>query len=237
MSNIKNMQAFEKLAGICTGYGGSYKPGQQTLQADALTALLINAQQTMDTFYSAQTAYDNATNNREVVFKDMRRLCTRIISALESCGAHPLTIDDARSRQRKLWGKLKDRMPVPSGQAAPAENTRRARGSDYASQAEHFAKLVETILAEGNYQLQEAELSKAGLQQKLAMVRAANEKVYAAAITLGLARKKRNEVLYGGEGNVFSTARAAKKYVKAAFGKDSPQYREIVKLRFTKPIR
>ena len=32
MNTIKNMQAFTRLIGYCTGYGGKYNPGRQTLQ-------------------------------------------------------------------------------------------------------------------------------------------------------------------------------------------------------------
>jgi hypothetical protein len=65
MSHVKNMQAFEKLTGLCTGYGGSYNPGQQNLQVDALIAKLNNAQQVLMEVTETQTVYDNATNSRE----------------------------------------------------------------------------------------------------------------------------------------------------------------------------
>lgn len=56
------MQAFEKLMGIYTGYGGQYNPGQQNLQVNALVTLLNNAQQKLSEVNEAQTAYDNITN-------------------------------------------------------------------------------------------------------------------------------------------------------------------------------
>ena len=32
MSHIKNVDAYSRLVGLCTGYGGKYNPGQQNLQ-------------------------------------------------------------------------------------------------------------------------------------------------------------------------------------------------------------
>src|SRR6185369_6324513 len=84
MSHIKNVQAFGKLTGICTGYGGSYKPGKQNLQANAMSALTNNAQQVMGEVLSAQINFDNITNVREAAFKDIQRFGTRIISALKA---------------------------------------------------------------------------------------------------------------------------------------------------------
>jgi hypothetical protein len=64
MSHVKNVQAFEKLAGLCTGYGGAYNPGQQNLQVNALVTSLNNAQQVLMEVTEAQTVLDNATNRR-----------------------------------------------------------------------------------------------------------------------------------------------------------------------------
>jgi hypothetical protein len=73
MSHVKTMQAFEKLTGICTGLGGSYNPGQQNLQVNAMTTLLTVAQQSWEELKEAQKVYDNATNNRELGFRKIRQ--------------------------------------------------------------------------------------------------------------------------------------------------------------------
>ena len=60
------MQAFGKLTGICTGLGGTYNPGKQNLQVNAMITLLNSAQQAWEEVKEAQKAYDNATNDREL---------------------------------------------------------------------------------------------------------------------------------------------------------------------------
>src|SRR5260221_337769 len=94
MSHVKNLHAFGKLTGICTGYGGTYKPGQQNLQVNALIAMSYNAQQVLGEVNEKQTAYDNITNNRELGFKGIRHLSSRIVSVLKSSGANALTVKD-----------------------------------------------------------------------------------------------------------------------------------------------
>ena len=43
MTHVSNVQSFEKLLGICTGFGGSYNPGKQNLRIENLTKLLMQA--------------------------------------------------------------------------------------------------------------------------------------------------------------------------------------------------
>ncbi len=236
MSHVKNVQAFGKLTGICTGYGGTYNPGQQNLQVNAMTTLLNIAQQSMEEVSEAQTIYDNATNQRVTGFKGIRKLSSRIVNVLKSSGAHPLTVLDARGSSQKVWGKrTPKREPEPNVKEGEKPKSSFARGSDYASMAYHFARLVETISAEPKYNPNEMELSVAGIIQRLAELRGLNEVVTQAEIGLSQARRKRDAIYYKGEGNLFSTALATKQYVRGVFGYNSNQHLEVRRLRFTKP--
>ena len=207
MSHIKNVQAFGKLTGICTGYGGTYKPGQQNLQVNALITLLNSAQQTLSEVNEAQTAYDNITNTRELGFKEVRTLSSRILNVLKSSGAHALTIEDAQLSIRKLRGSRASK-PVVSTAAVTAEEKPRPGffySQDYASLAFYFAKLVETVSAEADYTPTEAELSVDGLEAKLAELQGQNDAVTKAEIEMTSARRKRNALFYKGEDNLFAT--------------------------------
>jgi hypothetical protein len=237
MSHVKNVQAFGKLTGICTGYGGQYNPGQQNLQVDALVTLLNNAQQTLSEVNEAQTAYDNITNTRELGFRGVRKFSSRIFSVLKSCGAHALTIDDARVSMRKLQGS-KSSKPVATTEAVTAEENPKpgfVYSQDYASLAFYFARLVETVAAEANYRPTEPELSVAGLRAKVTELQSLNNAVATAEIELTGARRKRNALFYKAQGSLFATAVAAKMYVRGAFGFNSDQRAEVSKVRFTKP--
>src|SRR5690349_17054036 len=99
----------------------------------------------------------------------------------------------------------------------------------------HFANLVESVSAEIRYERNEPELSLPGLNQTLAELHQANERVIQAEVNLAYARKKRNEVMYFSEGSLFNTAMAAKLYVRGIFGYLSPEHHDVTRIRFTKP--
>lgn len=236
MSHIKNAEAFGKLIGVCTGYAGGYNPGSTNLQITSMNAVLSEARQAIAEVYSAQTLFDNATNNREVASKEMRLRCTRIYNVLKACGAHPLTLEDARFRIRKMYGsRLAESMEKAAvGTEPPVSKKRRQSGQDYISMTEHFAKLIETVSAEASYKSNEAELTVSALVHLLGSIKNLNELVWQATIQLTSVRNKRNGIMYRGDSNLYATAMAVKAYIKGAFGLTSVQYHEVVKIRFTK---
>jgi len=242
MSNVKNLQALGKLKGYCTGYGGAYNPGQQNLQVDALNTLEANATQVMMEITGKQTGYDNITNKREIAFKGIRHLSSRIVSVLKASGAHPLTIKDAQTSTRKIWGR-KAKPSVAAKVATQAENAAQqpkqefTYGRDYATIAAYFDKLVSTVAAEPKYIVIEPDLSVAGLQATVAALHGLNQGVTQAEVDLSGVRRKRDGLLYKDEGNLYATAVAVKQYVRGAFGFNSAQRAEVSKLRFSKPRR
>jgi hypothetical protein len=236
MSHIKNAEAFGKLIGVCTGYAGGYNPGSTNLQITSMNAMLNEARQALAEVYSAQTLFDNATNDREVAFKEMRLRCTRIYSVLKACGAHPLTLEDARFRIRKMYGSrfAESIQQAADGTKPPVSKKRSPSGQDYISMTEHFAKLIETVSAEARYKPNETELMVSVLSQQLSSLKNLNEVVWQATVQLVNARNKRNAVMYRGDSNLYATAMAVKAYIKGAFGLASVQYHDVVKIRFTK---
>lgn len=242
MRTNKNVQSLEKLLGICTGLGENYRPGNQKLQVEAMTTLLSQAQTIVSKMNVAQTAYENATNHREVEFKTLASFSTRLLGALIASDALPQTVDDARAMTRKLAGhRLGDRSAVPSATnaavntspAEPAAAKRRARGLDYNSTVGHFEKLIETIAAEPNYQPLEADLQVAALRERLFSLRDANSKVIQVAEMFRKVRNQRDELLYAQTNSVYHVAKLAKQYVKSVYGFKNDNHRTVSKLPFT----
>ena len=238
MSNVKNVEAFGKLTGICTGYGGSYKPGQLNLQVSAMATLLNQARQAITDVHTAETTFDNATNVRAQKFRDMQRLCPRIINALKANGANALTVQDAQASVREMRSpKLSVVQPAATdGAAVPAARKRTARGLDYVSLADHFAKLVNTVSSEPSYLPNEVELKVTSLNTMLTGLRSQNDAVNQATISLNNSRKNRSTVLYSKAYNIVATAKAVKQYVRSAYGLRSAQSTEVGRIRFTKPM-
>jgi|GEM_PF-922762 len=238
MSHAKNLQSFGKLKGICTGLGGAYNPGQQHLQVKALTTLQFNAQQMMDKVTEAKTVYDNVTNSRELAFKDVRAMGSRICFLLRACGAHPLTLADAYASNRRLHGWKRYAAPIAhptTGEPAEALPHRKGAGNDYASIAYHFAQLVETAIAEPRYVINEPALNKEGLERKVAEIHQMNEVVMQATLKLNHLKKQRHAIFYVGANSLVETARAVRNYVRGAFGFKSNPHLDMSKVSLTKP--
>lgn len=237
MSFVKNLQSFGKLKGICTGLGGAYNPGQQHLQVKTLTTIQFNAQQLMDKVTTAKTVYDNVTNQRERTFKELRSLGSRVCYMLRSCGAHPLTMADAYGHNRSLHGWKRYAAPMATTEALSEETPkrRRAAGTDYASMAYHFARLVETATAEPRYLTTEPALSKEGLVAKVQELHALNETVLDATLKLSTVKQQRHALFYEEPNSLVTTARNVRHYIRAVFGFRSGPHEEMVKVRLTKP--
>lgn len=238
MSNVKNVEALARLVSLCTGLGGSYNPGQQNLQLENLQTLLSTARAVMLKVSTAKTNYENAGNQRELLYKEIRLLVTRIIAELKASGALQQTTDDAHTMVRKITGKLATtEVEVVNGQQPGSDvpSKRRARGADPVSITHHFEKLLQTLAAEPKYAPSAAKLKMPQLKALLTSMRNANQLVTETYVAWKNACHERNAVLYGANGSLFTIASMVKNKVKAEFGFSSDACQDALKIRFTKP--
>jgi len=235
MAHIKNVQAFEKLLGVCTGLGGNYKPGKQNLRVSVMHSMYVKAQQTLSEVKEAKTLYNQATNHREDLFKSTDKLASGIYNVLQASGANPLTIDDARSALNKLLKGVRSTGERNVASVEPLPSKKWAGfGRDYSTRIQSFAQLVDIVSKDASYSPEEEELKVETLLQQVGALQAANTRVLQASLTVAKARSKRNEVLYGAESSLYKTVKAVKAYVKGIFGVKSPSYQLLVEARFTK---
>jgi hypothetical protein len=85
--HAKNVATFEDLISFLTGYGATYNPTKAALKLPALTTQLTAASATLQAVKVAKTANDNATNARELAFKPLKPLATKIMNALAATDA------------------------------------------------------------------------------------------------------------------------------------------------------
>jgi hypothetical protein len=246
MTHVKNMQAFEKLAGYCTGWRG-FNPGRQSLKVGALTDQFKGAQRAIDEVIMAKTRYDNEVNLRKQVFDELPRLTSRIMRTLEATGAKPEKLDDALGFMNQILGRSpRNRPPAsPAGRPVPSEQpaaleVRPERSKlqlAYVSKAHAFSSLVEAVLSEPTYEANEAELSREGLAAKADELHRLNAQVTEARIAWSNSLVHRNKVLYTDPDAVVITARRVKKYVRALYGFGSEEYAQVKGIVFTKPAK
>jgi hypothetical protein len=103
--HAKNVANFDQLISFCTGYGVAYNPSKASIKLAALTTLLASGQASLAAQKAAKTALDNATNAREISFKPLKKLATKVVNALSATDAARQTVDDANTVNLKIQGK------------------------------------------------------------------------------------------------------------------------------------
>jgi hypothetical protein len=198
--HAKNVANFEDIISFCTGYGVTYNPSKAALKLTALNAQLISAQTILQTLKNAKTAFDNATNGREIVFKPLKPLATKIINALEATDAVEQTVDDAKTINNKIQGKRAtpiDEPEVKEGEPAPEPaKTSSTSQQSFDKMIDHYGQLISLLTAEPKYLPNENELKVASLNTLLADLKAKNTVVINALTTASNARIARNKALY-----------------------------------------
>ena len=234
--HAKNVANFEDLISFSTGYGATYNPSKEALKVANLNTRLANARTVLNEVKTTQTAFNNATNKRMDAFKPLKSLATKIINALDATDASAETVKDARTINRKIQGQRATPKTVSSPPAAQvegaADKTISASQQSYDQQIEHFAKLVELLSSDSNYKPNEADLTVAANQTKLAALKAANTDVVKTYTNWSNSRIARTNVLYNPLTGLVNTALDVKKYIKSIFGALSPQFKQVSKLEF-----
>lgn len=235
MSHVKNVEAFGKLIGICTGLGENYTPGQPKLSIASLNTLLLNARQALDQVQEATKNLANVSNAREVEFEKVRKLAARVVSEFRFSGVLEQNLNDVRAAYRKLAGYRISRDPVLSEVAKSEKKLRRPRGSDYITQAETFSMFIKLVSAEPNYNPVREELTVAALHGVAEGLQTHNTRVLEAYNTLAAARRHRNDILYRVSGNVVELMRSVKHNFRATFGFQGEAYKVVSKIFVTPP--
>jgi len=238
--HAKNVANFESLISFCTGYGAAYNPSNADLQLANLQTLRTTALADLQNVKVTKTAFDNATNTRQQVFKPLRQLATRIINALAASGAQAEVIADARTINRKIQGKAKDEQPViipsattpPTPVVTPTDKKISTSQQSFDNLIDHLTQLIQLLTQESNYTPNEPDLTVAALTNTLNSLIKANTLVINAYTAWSNARIERNDTLYNPLTGLVQTALEVKQYVKSIFNASSPQYKQVSKLQF-----
>ena len=76
--HAKNVATFEDFISFCTGYGATYNPSKVALKIPGLTTQLTGANAALQAVKVAKITFDNAPNARELAFKPLKPLATKI---------------------------------------------------------------------------------------------------------------------------------------------------------------
>lgn len=246
VGHAKNVANFEDLISYCTGYGGTYNPILNAIKIANMNTLKTNANTAIGNVSTTFTSFKNATNNREIVFLPMKKLATRIMSALKACGVTQQTMKDAQTINHKLQGKRakpivevennnQNKMIDPNN-PLPVETPKHISVSQqsYDSQIEFFGKLIDLLTATPAYNPNEVDLKLPALNTLLTNMKTSNTAVITATTNFSNARIVRTKLLYTPVTGLVDVAGECKAYVKSVFGATSLEYKQVSKIHFKK---
>lgn len=235
-----NVANFETIIADVTSYGTTYNPSKASLKVAALNTLLTSAKSAVNAVSAAEPAYKLATDARDVSFKPLSPLVTKVINALKATDTTAQVDETAQTLVRKLQG----RRATPK-QTEEAKKVAEAAGKpiveisssqmSFDSRIDNFDKLIKLLTSVTLYAPNEADLKVTALTAVLTDLKAKNTAVTTAEVPLNNARIARNVVLYKANTGLVDIALDVKTYIKSVYGATSPQYKKISKIKFTKP--
>jgi len=239
--HVKNMNNLENLIKICTEFGSKYNPSKPSLQLANLAQLFTNASAEITNVNQKLIDYNNTVHSRQLKFDNLRKVATRIIYAMEITDANDMTIENAKSLKKKIYGvrigKVAEAKPLTDGAAAPEKKLNSTAQTSFGQLVDHFSKLILIVQSEPTYNPNENDLKPTELTTFLNELVTANTNALEAEAALRTARQKRNELFYTGDHNLIDSVVDAKKYVKSIFGLNTVEYKSLTSIQVRKPTR
>lgn len=238
--DAKNIALFMELISICTGFGQRYNPSKQAQKISALQQLLIAVQSGHVQAIENKVANTNATDERKPVFKNLKKFARQITNALDANGAPDAKVENAKDIVYKLDGKRLTELPEPLPGETPEQRDARIishRQTGYDNMVKHFTTLLAILKSEPGYQPNEQELSIDGVAAKLEQISTINKRVIDTGTNSTNSDSKLFKLMYETDTGMVDIANDVKKYVKSVFGAQSPEYKQLSKLTFRKPMK
>ena len=239
INHAKNVTNFETLISVVVSLGATYNPSKDSLKLPALQTLHSAATDSMTALKNAESATATAVDTRELAFKSIGSLFTRINNALKASNSTVQADDTAKSIFRKLHGKRASAKLTEEQKAillAEGKEVNQNSNSQmgYDDRVENFESLISFLQTVPEYNPNEEELKITTLQALLSDLKAKNISVMQNRIAEDTVRGVRKSVQNTPLTGLVDIANDLKSYIKSVFGVNSTQYKLVSKLRFVK---
>ena len=102
--HTKNVANFQRLILLCQSFGSQYAPSNPLLSIANLQAAHTAAENSINDVAAKLVTNQTAINNRQVIFKDVGKLSTRIYNYFKITSASPQAIADVKGINSKIQG-------------------------------------------------------------------------------------------------------------------------------------
>ncbi|MDR2362588.1 MAG: hypothetical protein LBD91_07665 [Prevotellaceae bacterium] len=238
--HVKNVENFIRLQECITSFGTRYAPGDARLKLPNVETIKQNSLDAISAVNMAIPPYLQAISRRENAFTGIPQLASRVLLLAETLNIDKATTNAVKELVRKLYGRRatpKRNTETPTeGENTPIQEHKNISVSQlsFDQRISHFNQIIILLDAETAYQPAETDLSIAGLTTRLTEMQTSNNLVTQTSIPPVTARSTRNTVLYTPITGLVDVAMSIKKYIRAAFGPDSGEYKRVKELKFTK---
>jgi hypothetical protein len=232
--HAKNLAAFQQIITCCKAYLNTYNPGNANLTTDKLTQQYNNALTILDDCKEKQLLNASAIDIRIKTFSTLRLYATRIMNAMLAAGADKLTLDTAKTINRKIQGQRASQPATPTDPNQPQPNTASTSQQSYDNLVEHFKALVKLVTLLPEYQPNETDLKLTGLNAHIETLKTVNFDVLQTDTDWSTTRLNRDNTFYDAPNSLGNTMNAVKAYVKSVFGANSKEFKQISGIRFVK---
>ena len=179
INHAKNVTNFETLISVVVSLGATYNPSKDSLKLPALQTLHSAATDSMTALKNAESATATAVDTRELAFKSIGSLFTRINNALKASNSTVQADDTAKSIFRKLHGKRASAKLTEEQKAillAEGKEVNQNSNSQmgYDDRVENFESLISFLQTVPEYNPNEEELKITTLQALLSDLKAKN---------------------------------------------------------------
>jgi hypothetical protein len=242
-----NVTNFHTLIINVYSFGPRYAPQRSDLTLAGLNSLYSTASAGMSTVNSRFSAWKIAVSDRDITFRPLSELATRVLGALRSSAVRIDDIESIIPIIRKLRGQRatpKHTVTGPEPNVVVAANPGNppkaipknisASQMSFDSRVANMDILIKLLLPLAGYNPNEPELSVSGLKTLYNVMVSQNDSVVTITVSLSRERGKRDQILYAPLTGMFDIAQAVKNYVKSVFKAKSKEFMEVSAISFKK---
>jgi hypothetical protein len=259
VGHAKNVAHLTTLITYCTSYGTTYNPSNAAIKLPALNILATNAQTALTNVINDATANTAAINARVIAFFNIKKLATRMFSALGASGATVQQKANAKTINRKIQGSRAKLIPVPAPTPNPSTGTSPAPNQktttppsvnpvptptpvvphtistaqlSFDQLIQHMAAFIALLQSVPTYNPNEVDLKIVALNTYLANLNTTNNAAVVAHTKVDNTRIARNKVLYTPITGLCDIGDEVKEYIKSVYGATAPEYRQVKGIAF-----
>ena len=222
---------FRQLIDVCIGFGTRYNPQTGALQIASLETQYTGVITAVNLVDSLLPDYITAESIRREKFGLMPPIALRVQATAVVLGLPEGVVTRIKEIVRKIRGERTHKIAPAPPNSEPEKHISVSQTS-FNEQIGHFNQLIDLAVLQPAYTPAEEDLQEAALKTLLSEMRLANDAVMVSLPPLTAARQERDKLLYAPKTGMIDTALAVKEYVKAVFGYNSPEYREVNHIRF-----